>query len=62
MIVSFLLRAALIYFLWRLGRKLWHAYKLAKSIQNTHSKPQGPGQKYNGQSVDAEFRVLREQD
>lgn len=62
MIVSFLLRLALIYFLWTIGRKLWRGYKLAKRMHNLNSKPSEPTTKYNGQAVEAEFRVLREQD
>lgn len=62
MLVSFLIRLAFIYFLWTIGRKLWRAYQLTKRMQTPSSTPRKPTSKNSGQTVEAEFRVLREQD
>lgn len=64
MLISFLLRVALIYVLWTLGKRVWRNYQMLK-----HAASHGTGayRKANPTDaskdvVDAEFRVINERD
>lgn len=69
MIISILLRLALIYFIWTLARRLWASYQNAQRIARANAnrtqhtqRPSKPKFDSGAKAFEAEFRVLDERD
>jgi hypothetical protein len=60
MLVSLLLRALFIYMLFTFARSLWRSYKLVQGLKHTGGSPKSS--RSTGDSVEAEYRVVKEQD
>tara|TARA_R110000868_G_scaffold154736_2_gene380972 strand:- start:29806 stop:29988 length:183 start_codon:yes stop_codon:yes gene_type:complete len=60
MIVTLILRAIFIYFLWSLIRRLWSNYSQAKAKSNPSESKSKPAAQ--GDVFEADFRVLNDND